>query len=147
MSFIDTITKEMYSAMKNGEKAKAGTLRVLLAKLKDKQINQGKNLTSDEGLAVIKTLVKQRKESIDMYEKAGRSELAENEKSELDILETYLPQMMTEDDVKTLVQSVIEETGATGMGDIGKVMPEVMKRGAGTIDGKVANQILRDLLA
>jgi len=147
MSFIETITKEMYGAMKNGEKDKAATLRGLLAKLKDKQINQGKELTDDEGLSVIKTLVKQRKESIELYEKAGRKELAQNEQSELSILETYLPQMMSENDIKNLVQTIIDETGATGIGDIGKVMPEVMKRGAGTIDGKVANQLLRELLA
>ena len=147
MSFIEQIKTDMYSAMKSGEKEKAGTLRTLLAKLKDKQINQGKDLSKQDGLAVIKTLVKQRKESIDVYEKAGRTELVEIEKTELNVLESYLPQMMSEEEIRAVVTSVIEETSATGMGDIGKVMPVVMQRGGGRIDGKTANLILKELLS
>ena len=146
MSFIDTIKADMYTAMKSGEKKTAGTLRTLLAKLKDQQINTGKELSDQEGLNVIKTLVKQRRESIEMYEQANRPDLAEQEKIELNILESYLPQMMTEDETRSLVVSVIEETGSIGMGDIGKVMPVVMQRGAGSVDGKTANMILRELL-
>lgn len=146
MSFIDTIKADMYTAMKSGEKKTAGTLRTLLAKLKDQQINTGKELSDQEGLNVIKTLVKQRRESIEMYEQATRPDLAEQEKIELNILESYLPQMMTEDETRSLVVSVIEETGSIGMGDIGKVMPVVMQRGAGSVDGKTANMILRELL-
>ena len=146
MSFIEKIKTEMYDAMKSGEKDKAGTLRTLLAKLKDKEINTRKELSEQDGLAVIKTLVKQRKESVEMYEKANRPELADKEKYELSILESYLPNMMSEDDIHGIVVAIIEETGATGMGDIGKVMPAVMQRGAGSIDGKTANLILRELL-
>ena len=146
MSFIDTIKEDMYTAMKSGEKKTAGTLRTLLAKLKDQQINSGKKLSDQEGLNVIKTLVKQRRESIEMYEQANRPDLAEQEKIELNILESYLPQMMTEDETRSLVVSVIKETGSIGMGDIGKIMPVVMQRGAGSIDGKTANMILRELL-
>ena len=146
MNFIAIIKNEMYDAMKSGQKDKVSTLRLLLAKLKDKQINQGKKLSKDDGLSVIKTLVKQRKESLKIYEKAGRSELAENEKSELTLLESYLPQMMPEEDIRELISSVIEEINASGLGDIGKVMPLVMKRGGGLIDGKKANIILMELL-
>jgi|TARA_B100000315_G_scaffold101351_1_gene93121 uncharacterized protein YqeY len=146
MSFIDTIKEDMYTAMKSGEKEFVGTLRTLLAKLKDQQINSGKKLSDQEGLNVIKTLVKQRRESIEMYEQANRPDLAEQEKIELNILESYLPQMMTEDETRSLVVSVIEETGSIGMEDVGKVMPVVMQRGAGSVDGKTANMILRELL-
>jgi len=146
MSFIDTIKSNMYTAMKSGEKKTAGTLRTLLAKLKDQQINTGKELSDQEGLNVIKTLVKQRRESIEIYEKANRPDLAEQEKIELNILVSYLPQMMTEDETRSLVISVIEETGSIGMEDVGKVMPVVMQRGAGSVDGKTANMILRELL-
>jgi hypothetical protein len=111
MSFIDTIKSDMYTAMKSGEKKTAGTLRTLLAKLKDQQINTGKSLSDQEGLNVIKTLVKQRRESIEIYEKANRLDLAEQEKIELNILESYLPQMMTKDETRSLVISVIDETG------------------------------------
>ena len=146
MSFIDTIKEDMYTAMKSGEKEIVGTLRTLLAKLKDQQINTGKKLSDQEGLNVIKTLVKQRRESIEMYEQANRPDLAKQEKIELNILESYLPQMMTEDETRSLVVSVIEETGSIGMEDVGKVMPVVMQRGAGSVDGKTANMILMELL-
>ena len=146
MSFIDTIKADMYTAMKSGEKKPAGTLRTLLAKLKDQQINTGKELLDQEGLNVIKTLVKQHRESIEIYENANRLDLVEQEKTELNILEAYLPQMMTIDETRSLVKSVIEETGSIGMEDIGKVMPVVMQRGAGSVDGKTANMILRELL-
>jgi len=146
MSFIDTIKADMYTAMKSGEKKTAGTLRTLLAKLKDQQINTGKELLDQEGLNVIKTLVKQHRESIEIYENANRLDLVEQEKTELNILESYLPQMMTKDETRSLVKSVIEETGSIGMEDIGKVMPVVLQRGAGSVDGKTANMILRELL-
>jgi len=146
MSLIDTIKADMYTAMKSGEKKTASTLRTLLAKLKDQQINIGKELSGQEGLNIIKTLGKQHRESIEIYEKANRPDLAEQEKIELNILESYLPQMMTKDETRSLVISVIEETGSIGMEDIGKVMPVVMQRGAGSVDGKTANIILRELL-
>ena len=146
MSFIDTIKADMYTAMKSGEKKTADTLRTLLAKLKDQQINTGKELLDQEGLNVIKTLVKQHRESIEIYENANRLDLVEQEKTELNILESYLPQMMTKDETRSLVKSVIEEMGSIGMEDIGKVMPVVLQRGAGSVDGKTANMILRELL-
>ena len=146
MSFIESIKTDMYSAMKSGDKEKAGTLRTLLAKLKDRQINTRQELTDNDCINVIKTLVKQRKEAAKMYEDAKRPKLAEKEKIELAILETYLPKMMTEQETRTLIEIVINETGAEGISDIGKVMPIVMQRGEGKVDGKNANIILRELL-
>ena len=146
MDYIETIKVDMYAAMKSGNKDKAGTLRTLLAKLKDKQINTRKDLTEKECISVIKTLVKQRKESIEMYEKAGREGLAIKEKLELDILSVYLPEIMDEGDTRKLVQAVITETSAKGLSDLGKVMPIVMQKGGSEINGKMANQILRELL-
>ena len=146
MDYIEKIKVDMYAAMKSGDKDKSGTLRTLLAKLKDKQINTRKDLTEKECISVIKTLVKQRKESIEMYEKAGREGLAIKEKLELDILSVYLPEMMDEGDTRKLVQAVITETNAKGLSDLGKVMPIVMQKGGSQINGKMANQILRELL-
>ena len=146
MDYLETIKVDMYAAMKSGEKDKAGTLRTLLAKLKDKQINTRKDLTDKECISVIKTLVKQRQESIEMYEKAGREGLAIKEKLELDILNEYLPEMMDVGETRKLVQAVITETNAKGLSDLGKVMPIVMQKGGSRIDGKIANQILRELL-
>ena len=146
MSFIEKIKLDMYSAMKSGEKEKADTLRNLLAKLKDRQIEKRGDLSEKDGLAVIKSQVKQRKESSEIFEKANRLELAEKEKNEMAILGSYLPQMMSDDEIRSLVSSIIEDTGADSISDIGKVMPVILARGGGRIDGKKANAIVRELL-
>ena len=146
MTLFEQIQSDMYAAMKDGDKSKANTLRTTFAKLKDKKIEKRDDLTEQEEIKVIQTLVKQRKESIELYEKGGRSELATAEKVEMEILNGYLPQMMSADDIKAIVQSVAEEVGATSMADMGKVMPEVMKRGKGLIDGKSAQQFVREIL-
>ena len=136
----------MYTAMKDGEKEKASTLRTVLAKLKDKQIDNKEPLSEKDEIKVLQTLVKQRKESIDLYQKGGRSELAEAESFELEIINTYLPEMMNEDDVRKLIEVIIEEIGAQSMADLGKVMPQIMKQGKGLIDGKTAQRIVSEML-
>ena len=136
----------MYSAMKSGNKEEANALRTTLAKLKDKAIEKREDLNKEEEIKVLQTLVKQRKESIDLYEKGGRDELAEAEQKELEILNNYLPKMMNESDIKNVVKSVIDAVGATSMADMGKIMPEVMKRGKGLIDGKSAQKFVQELI-
>lgn len=147
MSLFDQIQSDMYVAMKAGEKEVATALRGVIAKLKDKKIAKRDDLTEAEEIKTIKTLVKQRRESEKIYSEAGREELAESEKIEAEIMEKYLPKMMSENDIREVVQDVISTTGATSMADIGKVIPVVLKRGAGQIDGKVANGIIRELLS
>ena len=146
MSLFDTIQNDMYAAMKNGDKHKTGTLRVALSTLKDKKIEKREDLTDIEAIKIIQNLVKQRKEAADIYKENGRNDLMENENAELEILNAYLPQMMSEDDLRILVQKVVDDTGASSLSDIGKVMPEVMKQSAGKADGKMAQSIVRDLL-
>ena len=146
MSLFDTIQSDMYAAMKNGDKHKTGTLRVALSTLKDKKIEKREDLTDVEAIKIIQNLVKQRKEAADIYKENGRNDLMENENAELEILNAYLPQMMSEDDLRILVQKVVDDTGASSLSDIGKVMPEVMKQSAGKADGKMAQSIIRDLL-
>ena len=147
MVLYEKIQSDMYTAMKAGEKEKASTLRTVLAKLKDKQIDAREALSEKDEIKVLQTLVKQRKESIDLYQKGGRSELAEAESFELEIINTYLPEMMNEDDVRKLIEEIIEETGALSMADLGKVMPQIMKQGKGLIDGKTAQRIVSELLS
>ena len=146
MVLYEKIQSDMYTAMKAGEKEKASTLRTVLAKLKDKQIDVRESLSEKDEIKVLQTLVKQRKESIDLYQKGGRSELAEAESFELEIINTYLPEMMNEDDVRKLIEEIIEETGAQSMADLGKVMPQIMKQGKGLIDGKTAQRIVGEML-
>ena len=146
MSILKNIIDEMYLSMKSGDKEKANTLRTLISKLKDQQIKLRKDISDEEALKIIKTLVKQRKESAEIYSKAGREELAEKENFEISILENYLPKLMSEEDVLSLIKKIVDEMNAKDLSDIGKVMPLVMQRGKGKVDGKIANSILRSLL-
>ena len=146
MSLLKNITDEMYLSMKSGDKEKANTLRTLISKLKDQQIKLRKDISDEETLKIIKTLVKQRKESAEIYSKAGREELAQKENFEISILDNYLPKLMSEEDVLSLIKKIVDETNAKDLSDIGKVMPLVMQRGKGKVDGKVANTVLRTLL-
>ena len=146
MSIFDTIQSDMYAAMKSGDKHKTGTLRVALSTLKDKKIEKREELTDVEAIKIIQNLVKQRKEAADIYKENGRNDLMQNENAELEILNAYLPQMMSEDDLRILVKKVVKETGSSSLSDIGKVMPQVMKQSAGKADGKMAQSIVRDLL-
>ena len=146
MSLLKNITDEMYLSMKSGDKEKANTLRTLISKLKDQQIKLRKDISDEETLKIIKTLVKQRKESAEIYSKAGREELAEKENFEISILDNYLPKLMSEEDVFSLIKKIVDETNAKDLSDIGKVMPLVMQRGKGKVDGKIANRILRSIL-
>ena len=146
MSLYETIQADMYKAMKNNEKFKSSTLRVALAKLKDKKIELREDLSKNDEVKIIQNLVKQRKEAADIYEKNNRSELMKNEINELEILSMYLPKMMSENELNTIIKEVISDTGAINMSDMGKVMPEIMKRSAGKADGKMVQQIVSDFL-
>lgn len=146
MSLFDQIKKDMYAAMKAGDKKKTATLRAVFSRLKDKKIEKRDDLTETEEIKVLQSLVKQHKESIDTYAKGGRDDLVQSEKAELEIVESYLPQMMDENEIRALVKEVISEVGAESLADIGKVMPVIMQRGQGKIDGKTANQMVRELL-
>ena len=146
MSLMDKIQQDMYIAMKSRNQIKTSTLRTLLSKLKDKKIDNEGNLTDSDSIKVIQKLVKQRRESADIYRNADREELAIKEEAELFELETYLPEMMSKNDIRQLIQDVIQEAGAKNMADIGKVMASVMQRGAGKVDGKKANKIVQELL-
>ena len=146
MSLFERIQNDMYAAMKAGEKEKSNTLRTTLAKLKDKRIEKRDDLSEAETIKVLQTLVKQRKESVELFEKGGRPELAASENGEIDILNSYLPEMISEDKIRNIVQTVVDEVGAVSMDDLGKVMPKVMERGEGLIDGKTAQQFVREIL-
>ena len=146
MSLLKNITDEMYLSMKSGDKDKANTLSTLISKLNDHQIKSKKDISDEEAIKIIKTLVKQRKESAEIYSKAGREELAEKENFEISVLDNYIPKLMSDEDVLSLIKKIVDETNAKNLSDIGKVMPLVMQRGKGKVDGKIANRILRSLL-
>jgi len=143
---LEKVQADMYQAMKTKDAVKSKTLRVVLATLKDKKIAKREDLSEAEELKVLQTLAKQRKESIAMFRTGGREDLVEQELSELQIIEQYLPKMMTDAEIKDIVKSSIDETGAQSLADMGKVMQIIMKKGAGKIDGKKAQLLLRELL-
>ena len=147
MPLVDKIQKDMYKAMKEKEKERINALRNIIGKLKYGYIDKGDKLTEQEEIKVIQSLAKQRRESIEMYKQGGRNDLVETETKELSIIEEYLPQAMSEEEVRRLVRETVKETGAESMSDLGKVMPLVMKKGAGKVDGELAQEVLRELLS
>ena len=146
MSLFQKIQTDMYEAMKLGDKNTSTTLRTALAKLKNKKIDKQDDLSINDEIKVLQMLVKQRKESIELYQKGDRPELVELETKEMEILNNYLPKMMNENEIKNIVKTVIDDIGATSMADMGKIMPEVMKRGNGLIDGKSAQKFVNEII-
>ena len=144
---LHQIENDLKEALKSQDKAKVSVLRILISKCKNKSIAIGKPLENSDVMKVLQTTAKQHKESIKLYTQGERSDLVGQETSELKIVEAYLPSMMTEDEVRAIILSSIETTGASDMSDFGKVMPQVMKQGAGKIDGGVAQNILKELLS
>ena len=136
----------MYVAMKSGDKIKTNILRTLLSTLKEKQIEKKGDLNEDEYFSIIKKLVKQLKESADAYQKAGRLELYKKEVSELDILEEYLPEILSEEQTLDLINKVISQTSASSLSDMGKVMSLIMNKSNGKVDGNIANRLVKELL-
>ena len=147
MSYFEQIKADMYSSMKSGDKEKTATLRTVLSILKAKRIDKRDDLTEAEELKELRTFSKQRNEAMDMFEKGGRNDLVQKELNELNTIEHYLPKMMDEKSIRKLIQKIIIETGASGMVDMGKVMPQIMKAGGGLIDGKTAQTIVGELLS
>ena len=146
MSYSEQIKQDMYIAMKAGDKVKTNILRTLLSSLKKKQIEKQNNINEDEYFGVIKRIVKQLRESADAYQKAGRLELAEKEKLELDVIKKYLPEIFSEEETLDLVKNVITQTSASDLSDMGKVMSLIMQQSNGKVDGGIANRLVKELL-
>jgi uncharacterized protein YqeY len=144
---LKKLEQDMMQALKSKEKEKAGALRLIISKCKNKAIELRKELSDQEIIKVLQTVAKQHKESIKLYKEGNRNDLVEAEEQELGFVEVYLPSMMSEEDLRGLVSSVVAEVGATSMADFGKVMPNVMKQGAGKIDGNTAQSIVKELLS
>lgn len=141
---------QLKQAMKDQDELQKSVLRMLLSAITYYEINKGGagyEATDEDVLAAIDKQVKQRKDSIEQFEKAGRQELADKEKEEMQILEKYLPEQMSEDDVRAIVKNAITQTGATSASDMGKVMGAVMPQVKGKADGNVVGKIVREELS
>ena len=146
MSLKERIQTELKEAMKAHDELKVSTLRLLNSSIKNKEIDERKPLDDEGLLAILSTAAKQRRESIDQYEKGGRQDLADKEKAELAILQSYLPQQLSKDEVAAAIKETIAETGAVGAKDMGKVMKALMPKVKGKADGKLVNELVKELL-
>ena len=134
--------------MKAQDAARTSTLRMVKAAMMNRQIEKGSELDDDEIQRLLRSLVKQRRDSIEQYEKAGRDELVAKEQAEIGIIETYLPQAASIDEIEQAVAAAIAETGASSMKDMGKVMKATQARLAGkTMDGARVSQMVKEKLA
>ncbi|MFA6618013.1 MAG: GatB/YqeY domain-containing protein [Candidatus Neomarinimicrobiota bacterium] len=146
MTYTKTIEAELKKSMLNKDSDKVKTLRMLLSKLREKKIELKKDLTEMEELAILKKAAKERMDSISTYASAGRDDLVKIEKSELDLINTYLPPEMEDSDIEIIVKKIVESTGASGMADMGRVMGASMKEVAGQADGKRVQSIVKKIL-
>lgn len=137
-----TLTADMKAAMKSGDKRRLGTIRLALAEIKRREVDERVELADSDVFALIDKMVKQRRDSLKQYQDANRDDLAEQEEFEIGVLQTYLPQPLTADELAELIASAIESVGATSMKDMGKVMgalkPQIQGRAdMGAVSGKI----------
>ncbi len=141
-ALYDKLMEDMKTAMKAHDMKSVNAVRSVIAKVKDLTVNAGKEITDDAVVSVVAKGVKQREESIAQFDAAGRADLAEGEKAELEFLRRYLPAQLSEDEVAATVKAVIAELGASSKKDPGRVMKEVMARVKGQADGKLVSRLV-----
>jgi uncharacterized protein YqeY len=148
MSLKDQLTDDMKAALKGGDKDRLRVIRLVLADIKRVEVDTRKDLDDAALLAVVEKAVKQRRDSVEQFTKGGRDDLAANEQAEISILETYLPEQLSDTEIDALVEEVIAATGAESIRDMGKVMAAVKSKAAGKADmGMVSSRVKAKLNA
>lgn len=148
MTVTKQIVADLTAAMKAQDAGRTSTLRMVKAAMMNRQIEKGSELDDDDMQKLLRSLVKQRRDSIEQYEKAGRQELVEKEKAEIEVIETYLPQAASHDEIEQAVAAAIAETGATSMRDMGKVMKAAQAALAGkNADGRLISEVVKSKLS
>lgn len=148
MSLHDRLTEDLKLAMKSRDQLRMDVIRMIKAAVLNKEVELKRDLDDAEMSRVMTTLVKQRRESVEQFEKAQRAELAEKERREIEIIEAYLPKPLTHQELEALVASVISETRASSMKDMGQIMKAVMTRVAGQpLDGKQVSDLVKSKLS
>jgi uncharacterized protein len=147
MTLTERINEDLKTAMKAGEKLRTETLRSLRASILDfEKSGADRAMTPEDEMKMLLTAAKKRKEALELYEKNNRPELAEKERLELEVINQYLPQQMTREEIQARVTAVIAETGAAGPQDVNKVIPVLMKELKGKADGKIVQELVREQL-
>ena len=146
MTISGEIEKDLKESLKSGDKGRVSILRMIKSAVKNREIEKGEALTDEDIQAVLRLFSKRARESIDQFSSAGRTELAEKEKSELAVIQEYLPGQLGEEDVLKTVKDTIDETGAEGVKDMGRVMKAVMAKLKGQADGRLVNKLVKETL-
>lgn len=147
MSLREQIFDDFKTAMKQQQKQRLSTLKMLKSSIQNQEIEKGDELDDDEVRALLSKEAKSRRESIEQYEKGGREDLVEKERKELELIQDYLPDPLSEQELEELIEDVIERTGARDMSDMGAVMGEVMPEVRGRADGDRVNRMVREKLS
>ncbi|BAB05074.1 GatB/YqeY domain-containing protein [Halalkalibacterium halodurans] len=147
MNLLDRLNQDMKEAMKNKEKEKLSVIRMVKSSLQNEQIKFGRDLTEDDQLTVLNRELKQRKDSLQEFEKANREDLVEKLRNEISILEHYMPEQLSEDELLAIVNETIAEVGASSKADMGKVMGAIMPKVKGKADGGLVNRLVQQQLS
>ncbi|MEK7340650.1 MAG: GatB/YqeY domain-containing protein [Candidatus Binatota bacterium] len=147
MGLKSEIQDAMKVAMKGGERLTLSALRLLWSAMHNEEIKERRELSPEEIIKLIFSLCKQRQESIEYFRKGGRSDLLEKEEAELAVLRRFLPQALSEEELRAIIRSSIEEVGAKGVQDLGKLMKQIMPKVTGRTEGKRVNELAREILS
>jgi uncharacterized protein YqeY len=147
MSLEERLNEEMKQAMKSSDKLRLSTIRMIRSAVKNREIEQRKRLEDDDIAKVIQGMVRKGEESVDQFQIGGRQDLVEKEKKEIEILKSFLPQPISHEEILRIIDQSIEETQASSMKDLGKVMKSIMPKLGGKADGKLINQLVKERLS
>jgi len=146
MNLSERLNEDMKQAMKSQDKFKLSTIRMVRSTIKNLEIDLKRTLDDNEVLDILSREIKQRKDALQEFEKAGREDLAASSRAEVEIIAVYLPKQLTEEEIKVIVQQTIQETGASSKADMGKLMSALMPKVKGLADGKLVNQAVQQAL-
>jgi len=147
MSLEERLVEEMKQAMKSNDKLRLSTIRMIRSALKNKEIELRKKLGDEEVVKVIQVMMRKGEESVEQFQRGGRGDLVEKEKKEIEILKSFLPQPLSQEEILKFIDQSIQETQASSPKDIGKVMKSVMPKIGGKADGKLINQLVKERLS
>ena len=146
MSLSDKLAQDMKDALRAGDKIRLGVIRMLRAQLKNAAIERREELTEDEVISVLSSAAKMRKEAIEKFQEGNRQDLVDQEKAELEIIRSYMPEPLSEGDLSVLIEKAVHQAGAKGMGDLGLVMKQIMPQVRGRVEGGLVNSLVREKL-
>ena len=146
MNLSQQLSDDMKQAMRAKDKFKLSVIRMILSSVKNEAINKGSKLEDSEVLEIVSRELKQRKDSLQEFKQAGRDDLADKLQLEIEVISNYLPEQLTEEELKSIVTQTIQEVGASSKADMGKVMGALMPKVKGRADGKAVNQMVQGLL-